>query len=59
MKLVVTGGAGFIGSHLCLRLLTQGHHVTAYDNLSLGQKKFLEPCLGFDKFKFVDFYIIN
>jgi UDP-glucose 4-epimerase len=33
---LVTGGAGFIGSHLCERLLTEGHHVLAVDNLSTG-----------------------
>ncbi|MDZ4761432.1 MAG: NAD-dependent epimerase/dehydratase family protein [Alphaproteobacteria bacterium] len=36
MKILVTGGAGFIGSHLSERLVREGHHVTALDNLSTG-----------------------
>lgn len=36
MKILITGGAGFVGSHLAERLLRQGHQVHAYDNLSTG-----------------------
>ena len=36
MKILITGGAGFVGSHLAERLLHQGHEVHAYDNLSTG-----------------------
>lgn len=42
MRYFVTGGAGFIGSNLVDRLLADGHAVTAYDNLSTGQARFLE-----------------
>ncbi|HEU5379318.1 MAG TPA: UDP-glucuronic acid decarboxylase family protein [Ktedonobacteraceae bacterium] len=39
MKIVVTGGAGFIGSHLCTRLLQEGHEVLCVDNLITGSEK--------------------
>ena len=37
MKVLVTGGAGFIGSHLCENLLKEGNEVLALDNLSTGR----------------------
>lgn len=50
----VTGGAGFIGSNLCDRLLADGHAVTAYDNLSTGQRRFLELALKHPSFRLVE-----
>jgi UDP-glucose 4-epimerase len=42
MNVFITGGAGFIGSHLVDQLLQLGHRVVAYDNFSSGQKRFIE-----------------
>jgi UDP-glucose 4-epimerase len=51
MKTIVTGGAGFIGSHLCDRLVKEGHEVTVIDNCSTGRVENLEHIK--DKIKFV------
>jgi UDP-glucose 4-epimerase len=53
MRAFVTGGAGFIGSSLVDRLLANGHHVTAYDNFSTGQRQFLAPALEHPSFTLV------
>jgi UDP-glucose 4-epimerase len=53
MRTVVTGGAGFIGSHLGERLLQQGHEVVAVDDLSTGSPVNLLPLLDHPKFTFV------
>jgi len=50
---VVTGGAGFLGSHLCDRLLKEGHRVTAIDNLVTGDLKNIAHLFGSERFKFV------
>jgi len=50
---VVTGGAGFLGSHLCDRLLAEGYRVTAVDNLITGDIRNISHLLGNERFKFV------
>jgi len=50
---VVTGGAGFLGSHLCDRLLAEGHEVLCIDNLSTGDAGNVAHLLGQDRFRFI------
>jgi UDP-glucose 4-epimerase len=54
MRYFVTGGAGFIGSNLVDRLLADGHAVTAYDNLSTGQQRFLDPARKHPAFRLIE-----
>jgi dTDP-glucose 4,6-dehydratase len=51
-RIVVTGGAGFLGSHLCDALLADGHDVVAVDNLSTGRVRNIEHLFGHDRFRF-------
>ncbi len=51
--ILVTGGAGFIGSHLCEALLTAGHTVVCVDNLFCGSKKNIVTCLKNKNFTFI------
>ncbi len=53
MKIVVTGGAGFIGSHLCARLLAEGHEVLCVDNLITGSEKNIAPLYPHAHFTFL------
>jgi UDP-glucose 4-epimerase len=59
MRALITGGAGFIGSHLADLLLEQGHSVIALDNLSTGQHKNIEHLLHRTDFEFVLGSILN
>jgi UDP-glucuronate decarboxylase len=52
-RILVTGGAGFLGSHLCRVLLEQGHEVLCVDNLSTGCKRNIAPLLGNPDFELV------
>ena len=53
MKILVTGGAGFLGSHLCEKLLLNGHEVVALDNLLTGSKANIDHLLSNSKFEFI------
>lgn len=57
--IVVTGGAGFIGSNLCDRLIKDGHRVVCVDNLYTGNKSNIEHLLRNSKFDFVECDVIH
>jgi UDP-glucose 4-epimerase len=59
MRALITGGAGFIGSHLAERLLLQGHHVTVVDNLATGSIDNLRHLLRHPRFELVAETVLN
>ncbi|MFL6836051.1 MAG: UDP-glucuronic acid decarboxylase family protein [Bradyrhizobium sp.] len=59
LNTVVTGGAGFIGSHLCDRLIQQGHRVYCVDNLVTGTFANVRPLLNHPDFEFIEHDIRN
>ena len=59
MRIVVTGGAGFLGSHLCDRLLAEGHTVIAMDNLITGNVANIAHLAGNESFLFVKHDVTN
>jgi dTDP-glucose 4,6-dehydratase len=58
-KVLITGGAGFLGSHLCERMLAEGFHVTCMDNLSTGRIDNVEHLFGQPGFTFVNYDVTN
>ena len=58
-RILVTGGAGFIGSSLIPELLNRGNHVTVADHLSVGKKQNVEPFLSNDNFDFIELDLID
>jgi len=59
MRILVTGGAGFIGSHLCERLIDDGHIVTAIDNFSTGRASNLTNLVSSSSFTLIEGSILN
>jgi len=59
MRVLITGGAGFLGSHLCDRFLAEGHTVIAMDNLITGKTANIEHLAGNDNFLFIKHDVTN
>ena len=59
MRVLITGGAGFLGSHLCDRFLAEGHEVIAMDNLITGNTANIEHLAGHDRFHFIKHDVTN
>jgi dTDP-glucose 4,6-dehydratase len=59
MRVLITGGAGFLGSHLCDRFLAEGHEVIAMDNLITGTTSNIEHLAGHERFLFIKHDVTN
>jgi UDP-glucose 4-epimerase len=59
MKILVTGGAGFIGSHLSEKLVSLGHNVTSLDDFSTGRRTNLESIIGSPNFSLVEGSVLD
>ncbi len=59
MRVLITGGAGFLGSHLCDRFLAEGHNVIAMDNLITGKTDNIEHLAGHENFLFIKHDVTN
>ncbi len=59
MRVLITGGAGFLGSHLAEWLVGQGHHVISMDNLSTGKVENIAHLMGNDLFSFVKYNVCD
>jgi dTDP-glucose 4,6-dehydratase len=59
MRIVVTGGAGFLGSHLCDFLINKGHSVICIDNLITGNTNNITHLMGNEKFQFIHHDVTN
>lgn len=59
MRAVVTGGAGFLGSHLCDRLIDAGHEVVCLDNLITGSTDNIAHLLGHARFRYVKHNVVD
>lgn len=58
-RILVSGGAGFIGSHLCTRLVNEGNRVICIDNFFTGRKKNVEHLIGHPGFDLIEHDVIN
>jgi dTDP-glucose 4,6-dehydratase len=59
MRVLITGGAGFLGSHLCDALLALGHHVVGIDNFITGRPENVSHLMGQERFMFVKYNVCD
>ena len=59
MEILVTGGAGYIGSHCVMTLLEKGHNIVVYDNLSTGHLETINTLKQYGNLKFVQGDLLN
>lgn len=59
MRIMITGGAGFLGSHLCDRLISLGHQVVAIDNFITGRPQNIAHLIGHERFSFVKYNVCD
>jgi dTDP-glucose 4,6-dehydratase len=59
MRVVITGGAGFLGSHLCRRLIGFGHEVVCIDNLITGSMDNIAELIGHGQFMFIKYNVCD
>ena len=59
MRILVTGSAGLIGSHLCERLLQEGHYVIALDNFMTGRPENMADFINHPNFEFHEFDVVQ
>ncbi|MEF3280505.1 MAG: SDR family oxidoreductase [Elusimicrobiota bacterium] len=59
MRIVITGGCGFIGSHLCRYFINKGHYVVAIDNLLTGRIENVEDLFHTGRFEFIKYNVTN
>lgn len=59
MRILITGGAGFLGSHLCDLLLGQGHEVISLDNLITGRAENIAHLMGHQRFSFIKYNVCD
>lgn len=58
-RTLITGGAGFLGSHLCEKFLSEGHEVICLDNLITGSTDNIAHLFGNSKFSFINYDVTN